>query len=168
MHLGFVICQLVWKNCGDLFQTAKIHLTRHMDGKLYIFILCGKSFSWAEAFRTHICPPLLSGGLRFWAGAFGFERRPLVLGGAPMPSEGLRPGPRGRHCWETHLLNFVIFHEQDSLIQMQMVYTILILLTGPLTSVYLFGFFNCPQIGFNLSIQNKEDLSVCVMFVSWY
>ena len=41
-----------------------------------------------------------------------------------MPSEGLRPGPRGRHCWEIHLLHFVIFREQDSLIQMRMVYTV--------------------------------------------
>ena len=26
-----------------------------------------------------------------------------------MPSEGLRPGPRGKHYWEIHLLHFFFF-----------------------------------------------------------
>ena len=38
-------------------KQVKVHLLRHMDNDLYNCTICGKSLSWADYIKTHICRP---------------------------------------------------------------------------------------------------------------
>ena len=113
-HLRLVLCLLVVQLCGHLFQTVKNPLTntqgrqalqlhylwkelqlggrpqnsyrlpRHKDGKPFNCTICGKSFLWADALRTHIGCPAKTQGRQ--APQLHYLWKELQLGGRPQKS----------------------------------------------------------------------------------